>query len=383
MKRSQKSIRVGIKPELIKWAIKSSGWKYSELAERLGVSISVINSWESGDGQPTLKEFDKLATTLKRPIAVFFLPEAPKELPIPKDYRISPNNIGEFDKETISAIRKARRLQKNSKELLENQNESICPNVNHTTTNSNPFDLALKIRSLFGITEDLQRKWKNEYDAFNYIREKIEANNIFVFQIQMPIEDARGFVLADEYPFVIVVNSSDHIVARIFTLLHEYGHVLLRESGVDNPDCATDNQQYAVERWCNNFASEFLLPSDILKNEVLGRDTGIMDFEANEKFITKMKISKSMFYYKLYLKNYIDNRAFNEVMDILRRGSLNNREIEGFGMTVERRVLREKGQKYVSLVSNNIDKGLINHNDALDYLSIQRKDLDKVASKGQ
>jgi len=383
MKRSQKPIRVGIKPELIKWAIKSSGWKYSELAERLDVDISVINSWESGDSQPTLKELDKLAATLKRPIAVFFLPEAPKELPIPKDYRILPSNVGEFDKETVMAIRKARRLQKTSKELLENQNESAFPRVNHVSLNDNPFDLALEIRSEFGITEDLQKRWKNAYDAFNYIREKIEANNIFVFQMQMPIEDARGFVLADTNPFVIVVNSSDNINARIFTLLHEYGHVLLKESGVDNPDCSADNQHYAVERWCNNFASEFILPSDILKKEIATRDADLMNFETNDKFISKMKVSKSMFYYKLYLKNYIDSRAFNEVMDILRRGNPNNHDIDGFGMTVERRVLREKGQKYVSLVSNNIEKGLINHNDALDYLSIKRKDLDKVASKGQ
>ena len=46
----------------------------------------------------------------------------------------------------------------------------------------------------------------------------------------MPIEDARGFSLTEVEPFVIVVNESDAPNAKIFTLFHEYGHILLNQS---------------------------------------------------------------------------------------------------------------------------------------------------------
>jgi len=53
--------------------------------------------------------------------------------------------------------------------------------------------------------------------------------NILVFQFSMPIEDARGFALTDMNPNVIVVNSKDSIEARLFSLMLEFGHILLGE----------------------------------------------------------------------------------------------------------------------------------------------------------
>ena len=43
----------------------------------------------------------------------------------------------------------------------------------------------------------------------------------------MPVDDARGFSLTDGEPYVIVVNSADADRARLFTLFHEYAHILL------------------------------------------------------------------------------------------------------------------------------------------------------------
>jgi hypothetical protein len=80
---------------------------------------------------------------------------------------------------------------------------------------------------------------------------------------------------------------------------------------------------------------------------------------------------------------FIDYKEFNKVYTDLKSGPLNNQDGEGFGMSVERRCLKEKGQKYVSLVSKNIQDCSINYNDAIDYLSIKSKDLEKVTSKVQ
>ena len=73
-------------------------------------------------------------------------------------------------------------------------------------------------------------------ELFNLLRDIIEDKNILVFQISMPVEDARGFAIADETPAIIVVNSKDHIEARVFSLMHEFGHILLKESGISLPE---------------------------------------------------------------------------------------------------------------------------------------------------
>ena len=62
----------------------------------------------------------------------------------------------------------------------------------------------------------------------------------------MPIEDARGFALADANPKIIVVNSKDQIEARIFTLLHEFAHILLGETSISIPDLRSNN---TIEKW--------------------------------------------------------------------------------------------------------------------------------------
>ena len=55
----------------------------------------------------------------------------------------------------------------------------------------------------------------------------------------------------------------------------------------------------------------------------------------------------------------------------------------GFRPTADKQCLSERGQKFVSLVVNNVDKGFITHSDALDYLSIKAKNSDKVMSKAK
>ena len=51
-------------------------------------------------------------------------------------------------------------------------------------------------------------------------------------QATMDIKDARGFALADGYPKVILVNSRDEPRPHLFTLLHEYAHLLLKTDGL-------------------------------------------------------------------------------------------------------------------------------------------------------
>ena len=113
----KKSLNVKVEPAVLKWAVKSSGWKEDEVVKKLKINQSTFSAWLKGELSPTLNQLEDLANALKRPLAAFFLSIPPVEKPLPKDYRMISGREGKFDKKTILAIRRGRRLQKVSKEF--------------------------------------------------------------------------------------------------------------------------------------------------------------------------------------------------------------------------------------------------------------------------
>jgi len=261
-----KSLKIEVQPDVLKWAIKNSGLPENQIANKIKVNINTLNDWLSGTKKPTLRQLESLSQILKRPLAAFFLSKPPEEKPLPRDYRMIPDKVGKFNNKTILAIRKARRLQRVSKELSENLKTEMETGILSVNLSDNPNLIAEKYLEIFKINEETRKKWKSPYDALNYFRNILEDRNIVVFKISMPIEDARGFTLVEEVPPVIVVNSKDLAEAQVFTLLHEFGHVLLNKSGVSMPDNALFQREVnKVEKWCNEFASAILLPEDVAK----------------------------------------------------------------------------------------------------------------------
>ncbi len=384
----KKSITVEVNPDILKWAIGSSGWNEEEIAKRLKLSPNNFNGWLKGDIKPTLKQLEDLAKIVKRPLAVFFLSEPPKEKPLPKDYRMLPEKEGKFDKKTILAIRRARRLQKVSKELSENLNASLVKSTMTVKLTKNPKEIAEKYRADFKFDEETQKKIRTSYEVFNFLRDLIEDKNIIVFQIPMPVEDARGFTLVDDSPAVIVVNPKDPIEARIFTLMHEFGHVLLNESGVSMPENALFIKNLEnIEKWCNDFSSAFLLPETLAKNEFNFNKGVLTETKTLNKLSRVYKVSKAMLLYNMSKLNFISKSQYDAVLERYKPEILKPKEKAekkgGFRSTADKQCLSERGQKFVSLVVTNVDKGFITHSDALDYLSIKAKNLDKVMSKAK
>lgn len=383
-----KRMQVNVKPEVVRWAISSSGWTIQDLSSKLRIKEETIEGWTSGDIFPTLNQLEELADRLKRPLAVFFLPAPPHEDPVPGDFRMLPGKSGKFDKETLLALRRARRLQDASRNLLSNKNEPLEPLVQHTTLNADPKETGNKERMEFGLSETGWVSLKNAYQAFNALRMLVEKRNIFVFQMKMPLEDARGFVLVDEMPSVIVVNSSDTIEARTFTLAHEYGHILIKESGINMPerafngDTSFNSNVGQTEIWCNDFASELLFPSEIAMRVFTENKGSLTDFDTIKRLSSKYKVSKSMLLYKMNKTGFMTIAQYNEMVDeLIKKGRKAKKG--GGGQTVEERVIRERGQKFVSLLSSNIERGFIDSNSAIDFLSIKSEDLERVMSKAE
>jgi Zn-dependent peptidase ImmA (M78 family) len=370
-------IFVEVEPEVLIWAIKSAGYEYLEISKKISDNETTVEEWIKKEKKPTWKQLEKLSIIVKRPVASFLLSKAPEEKPLPKDFRMLPGKEGKFDKKTMFAIRKARSLQKLTKELSGYLNEENRSKVHRAELKDNPETLAARYREEFGITNESQAKFKTHYEFYNYLREKLEEINVFPFQISMPLDDARGFALSDDFPYVIVVNSKDMIEARIFTIMHEFGHILLNETGVDIPEFTSSDK---VEKWCNEFSSNFLFPKDLAKSVFESKKETLTDTKTLNWISNKYNISKAMVLYNMVKMGFLNWGDFNLIMG---RYKAPVEEGQSSAVPIERKRLSEMGNKFVSLVAGNLDKKNITYSDALGYLSIKSKKLSKLMGKAK
>ena len=122
------------------------------------------------------------------------------------------------------------------------------------------------IRTLLGVTEDQQRRSKGSTQLFALLRSAAERAGIYIlllgdvgsYHSDIGEDVFRGFALADELAPFVVINDNDAEAARPFTLIHELAHIWIGASGVSGP--LRDVPENVVERFCNDTASEFLLP---------------------------------------------------------------------------------------------------------------------------
>lgn len=376
---TRRSMNVSINPEVLKWLRVSSGWQIEEVAKRLSTSRNTILSLEKGTKKPTIRQLQILSTAFRRPLISFLLPEPQEEKPLPKDYRQIPNKQDIFDKKTLLAIRKARQLQSLSSELASNTNEKISFHFTELTIDDDSNQLASLYRERFNLTDKKQRDFENPYQLFKYLRFQIEELNILVFQFSMPVIDARGFTLSDEIPAVIVVNSKDNIKARIFTLMHEFAHVLLGETIINLPELPLYSRTL-IEKWCSEFASAFLLPDSLIFEIYEKSNDRIDETKILNRISNKYKLSKAMILYNFFKKNFITKELYDEVLNRYQE-SIIRQITQGGGIPPDQMCLSTLGNKFVSIVADNFEGNYITYSDALSYLSIKSKTYDKVLLK--
>jgi Zn-dependent peptidase ImmA (M78 family)/DNA-binding XRE family transcriptional regulator len=378
------AIRLAVNPAVLRWARETSGATIEDAAKRLRIPPSAFSRWEAEKASLTLTQARSLASYFKRPLAAFLLPEPPPESAPPSDFRILPGVRDRFDRKTRLAIRKAQRLRSVAKEIMRAMERETSPNLRTATLSDRADQVADGERERLGIAIETQVKWQNEWRAFREWRAALEGQNILVFQFPMPVEDARGFSLSDEEPYAIVVSSSDAVRARIFTLFHEYGHLLLHTPGVCLPrlDRLPRKNEAETERWCNRFAGAFLLPESSLSTnlQVTPRELkGEELYEVLQETARQFKISEQVVLWRLRDLDVISRDAFQIGMErLVARAKRMKRR--GGPVTPAKKCVAENGPLFTSLVIEAKGRGILTYSDVSDYLSVRLKHLPEIES---
>lgn len=269
---------VGVQPTVMQWARESIGMSVEDVAEKLNKLPADVSNWESGADAPTYVQLEKLAYEVyKRPIALFFLPEPPKEHRPQSEFRTLPAfDLENLASDTFLHIRKAHAYQIALHELFGGRNPA-----ERKIWKSSPLDLAkpiqvaaLSIRRALGITSEAQASWGDESDALRHWRQAIEQSGVFVFKNSFKQREISGFCLRDDEFPLIYLNNSTTKTRQIFSLLHELAHLLFDVNGLSKFDhqyvAKLPHHERKIEVFCNAVAAEVLIPNLDFNHQIEG-----------------------------------------------------------------------------------------------------------------
>lgn len=378
-----RSLEIPVDAHVLKWARETSGATVEEAARRAKVPAATFTKWENQGTTLNLTQARGLAAYFRRPLAAFLLPQPPAEPPLPRDFRTLPHAKDRFERGTRLAIRKARRLQSVARELLQSLERSISPLLHGAALSDDPVTVANRERNRLAVPIEQQEDWRNEWEAFREWRSVIERQNVLTFQFAIAVEDVRGFSLGDQEPYVVAVSSSDSVRARIFTLFHEYGHLLLHNAGICAPtfEGKNHNQEFEVEQWCNRFAGEFLVPKAALNflSQWTGHLEGQVLSDALAEAARKFKVSESVVLFRFWHAGLVSKTAFRSTLETIEARSPRTKA-RGGPVRPARRCLAENGTTFSSLVLEAKNRGAITYADVSDFLGVQLKHLPEIES---
>ena len=163
------------------------------------------------------------------------------------------------------------------------------------------------------------REKKNFGDAFGYLRECLERQNIFVlllgnlgsYHSNISSQAFRGYAISDSIAPFIVINDNDTRAAWSFTAFHEAAHLWLGQTGISG-----SSHERIIERFCNDVAGRLLLPiSDLEELPSFGL-SAFDDVLANiSEFASARKISRRMVAYQLLRANLINSTLYKRLGD--------------------------------------------------------------------
>lgn len=281
--------RAFITPKVLKWARVSAQITLETAAKKVGKTPEIIDEWESGSSQPTIRQAYTLAKAYRRPFALLFLHEIPLDFQPLQDFR---RKIAKaLGTASIFIIREIQQKQAWISEIFEEYGEKQLSFVGKFSIQTNPVTVAQDI------LETLQIDPTN-YSSDNPIKEwidKAEYKGIFISRtsfihsrLTLDREEIQGFSIADKSAPFVFVNSADWKAPQLFTLVHEIAHIWINESGISNEievEIKDRDKIHPVELFCNEVAANVLMPIDIMNN---------LGIDVFDNIYTVFKVAKKM-----------------------------------------------------------------------------------------
>lgn len=265
--------------------------------EQIGLSLSEVKKniakiaeIEQGEHKPTFNQLNTLAGLYNVPRWVFISDRLPEEYQfdktIPAFRQLAESNADVFsDNKVRTLTAKVESFRRLIIELHEDMGEPVPafnpPQINDNTTPDRAAHIV--------------REWlnpSNEHNNFADWKKELEQKGIFVFMT----DKFKGWSHVDRTLFrgltiyhnslpIIIINDSDANKAQLFSLFHELGHLLRKESTVDD----WEEPVHTIERWCDELAGNVLMPAEQFLT--VAENVGTDDLKAVKRIAKVFQVS--------------------------------------------------------------------------------------------
>lgn len=250
------TVRVNVNPNVINWAIEITdvAMSYQQLATR----YKWLNEDSKNHLNPTVKQLGDFSKKLHVPFAPLLMTEPPKQSDIRLAFRTqknAPANVSLTVRDIIYEMQRKQAWYKEDSGLGLRRLDFIG-SVNESTE-----EVTLqKLNSLISI-----KKFSSASELYKFIRMQLANHGVLNMQKggaglgnnrPLDVIEMRAFVLLDDYAPLIFINQKDSYTARIFSLVHEFIHLL---RGSDEL-LQGSNHDWQEERLINHVTSSFLMP---------------------------------------------------------------------------------------------------------------------------
>lgn len=287
-----------------------------------------LRRWEEGKDQIGLTQAKDLARKYRVEVSDLYLEQLPPDLEQapPNDFRHN-DQRKPYTKNLCYAIREVYSRQNWLRAYLQTigEGDSVLPK-RVSSANHQVRDMAQFIRKWLGIGTPPETKGSKDA-VFTKWKEAIDARHIMVFTnnshnaYKIGSDEYDGLAIADHKAPVILLNPSSKISARrrLFTLMHELAHLFLNESAVSKISfrgeyVITNPVERRKEIWCNNVASEVLVPGEWLRSRWSPAHDIHDTKEQVKKIASKIQVSRQVIALKARAIELITSGQLNNLL---------------------------------------------------------------------
>lgn len=372
---------VPVNGQVLIWARTERGLTLPEAAGRLGISVAELAELEGEKRAPTVGELRTMAAKYEIGFSALLMPE-----PLPattrlivQDFRTHRSERENWNPELLAELDDINILVDALADLRAVEPTLLTASFPAATMETSPATLAHDERRRVGLTIERQSRWTSDADAFKRLRAIVEAQGVFVYLANVSTtDDWRGLAIFDERKIPVIMINGDEIepAARAFSLLHEYAHILLRQSAISD-----QRSRASSEIFCNKFAAYFLMPPDAFRSAAVAVGAGYREYWTDNQLRQVARVfHASMSAVALHLETM-------------------NLAPDGFFMTkwaewrVRPKPIRKKGPvayyeqavnrlgaRHIAVVLHALDRGRINQLDAYEMLDVQAANFPKLRS---
>lgn len=386
------SLPAFVEPAVLSWARESIGLTPVSAARKIGVPDDRVRQWESGETRPTVAQLRKAATVYKRPLGVFFLARPPADFDTMRDFRRHDvATSSEWSPQLHGEYRRAHTQREHLLELAELEDEQPPTTWRIESLPETDEEIGAVAREVLLRTAPIAfpSGAATQYEYLNAWVAAVEEAGIMVLATQhggVLKKEMRAFSLYFDLLPVAVVNGSDAARGRLFSVIHEYAHLLLHTAGLCDTitDTSVTTPDRRLEARCNAIAAAVLMPRDqVLSNPYVVEREGTperWEYEALRSAAAPFGVSAEAFLRRLLTLGRVSREFYQAKRDEF-LVAYEEEARRGSGGNWYRNTARDLGKAYVRRVADAHERRVIDSYTAASFLDVKVDQIQRLAAE--